>query len=348
MRPVLFEIFGVSFPSYYSSLILGFLLATWLAKRETERLGIDTDDFLDLALWMFILGLIGARILHVIADGYFWDYVHLCTDPLQVKVPSFVHVHCNLDRDCIAAEAGALCNLETLRCHPGRDCLAALKFWQGGLAFYGGLLLAVAYGAHFVRKRKMELLKVLDLTSWAIALGLGFGRLGCFLAGCCFGQISEGPTTLEFPGYVIQARADQSCPKNYDLIEADDGQSYCAFGRPAFLTHVKRGLLKPGSRHSQPVHATQLYEMIFSWLAFLWLFFWRRRRIRFGGQSFLELMLLYGTGRFIVEFFRDDDRGLWLAETLSTSQLIALPLVLGALWLLWRARERSSEEAAEL
>ena len=33
---------------------------------------------------MLLAGVVGARLLHVFADGYFWDYVHLCTDPSQV------------------------------------------------------------------------------------------------------------------------------------------------------------------------------------------------------------------------------------------------------------------------
>ncbi|MBU1428950.1 prolipoprotein diacylglyceryl transferase [Myxococcota bacterium] len=340
MRPILFEIFGVTFPSYYTMLTLGFLLIAYLGKREADRVGINPDDFLDLTFWMFVFGLIGARILHVFADGYFWDYVHLCTDPLQVKVASFIHVPCKINQDCVLANAGGLCHPETLRCYPEQDCLAALKFWQGGLAFYGGLIMAVAYAVYFIRKHKMAVAKTFDIAGWGVALGLGFGRMGCFLAGCCFGQITDAPTALEFPGYVIEARVNDTCPKNYDFIESDKGIKYCAWGRPAFLNHVKHDLLPPKSRHSHPVHATQLYELAFSWSIFAWLYFWRRKRARYSGQLFVEFALLYGIGRFVVEFFRADDRGLWLGGLLSTSQIIALPFIFVALYLMWRWRHK--------
>ncbi len=77
-----------------------------------------------------------------------------------------------------------LVNLEHFRDDP----FQILKIWEGGLVFYGGLLLAVAVSFGYLRWKRLPVWKVADLFSPAIALGLFFGRIGCFFAGCCYGK----------------------------------------------------------------------------------------------------------------------------------------------------------------
>jgi len=67
-----------------------------------------------------------------------------------------------------------------------------LKLWNGGLVFYGGFLAAVAACLVYLRRNRIPFLPVADASAIGIPLGLGFGRIGCTLAGCCFGK----PTTL--------------------------------------------------------------------------------------------------------------------------------------------------------
>src|SRR5579872_5511117 len=84
MRPELFRVLGISFPAYFVLLVTGFLFATAVGALWARRVGENPDVIVDLGISMLIAGVAGGRILHVLADGYFWDYVHLCTDPLQV------------------------------------------------------------------------------------------------------------------------------------------------------------------------------------------------------------------------------------------------------------------------
>src|ERR1700759_4897297 len=84
MWPSFGSVFGEPIPAYFAMLMLGFSVATLVAKRGAIRQGLDGEVIVDLALLSVLGGVAGARILHVIADGYFWDYVHLCTDPSQV------------------------------------------------------------------------------------------------------------------------------------------------------------------------------------------------------------------------------------------------------------------------
>ena len=75
-------------------------------------------------------------------------------------------------------------------CHPqARDCLAWAKFYNGGLAYYGGLVGGTWGVAIIARRDKLPFRKLADMTAIGVAMGLFFGRIGCFLAGCCYGEV---------------------------------------------------------------------------------------------------------------------------------------------------------------
>ncbi len=70
--------------------------------------------------------------------------------------------------------------------------------WKGGLVFYGGVLAAVPVGIWYVKKHGLPVWKTADIMAPYIALGHGFGRLGCFFAGCCYGTPCTGPLCITF------------------------------------------------------------------------------------------------------------------------------------------------------
>src|SRR5579862_1377554 len=87
MRPELFRLSDLGFPSYFVLLLTGFFFATAVCAIGARRIGQSPDVIVDLGLAMLLCGVAGARILHVLADGFFWDYVHLCTNPQLVDWP---------------------------------------------------------------------------------------------------------------------------------------------------------------------------------------------------------------------------------------------------------------------
>jgi phosphatidylglycerol:prolipoprotein diacylglycerol transferase len=87
-----------------------------------------------------------------------------------------------------------LINFGTYRENP----LQMFKLWEGGLVFYGGLLLAVGVTLGYMKWHRLPLWKWTDLFSPPIALGLFFGRIGCFLAGCCYGKETSLPWGVVF------------------------------------------------------------------------------------------------------------------------------------------------------
>lgn len=79
-----------------------------------------------------------------------------------------------------------------------REPLDIFKIWQGGLVFYGGFIGALLTAVIFVKKYELPLGKTADIAAMAIPLGHFFGRIGCFFAGCCYGQSCGLPWAVTF------------------------------------------------------------------------------------------------------------------------------------------------------
>ena len=190
------ELFGQSytlpFPSYFVLLLIGYLFATVMGVLWARRVGQNPDVIVDLGLGTLLAGIVGSRLLHVLADGYFMDYVHLCTDPSKVEW----HVS---RTQCIEQYAGHWDMVRNV-CRPmERDCLAWARFYAGGLTYYGGFAAASLAAYSMLRTDKFPFWKAADMAGMVIPVGLGFGRMGCLFAGCCFGSVTEGPWSMIFP-----------------------------------------------------------------------------------------------------------------------------------------------------
>jgi phosphatidylglycerol---prolipoprotein diacylglyceryl transferase len=181
----------------------------------------------------------------------------------------------------------------------------------GGLVAYGGFLGGFFGTAVHARLKHVSLLRVADAATPAIALGLFFTRLGCYLYGCDFGsRLSDSaPSWLAHLGRFPQW----------------DEHALGLLGSPAFLHHVDTyGLLREEA-FAFPVHPVQLYEaalgLLLSAAAFALV-----RRPKFDGQPLLAFAIAYGSTRFLLEYVRDDpERGSLLG--FSTSQWISMLLV---------------------
>jgi phosphatidylglycerol---prolipoprotein diacylglyceryl transferase len=285
--PVLFSILGEPVPAYFVLLLLGFACATWVQMRLAKASGLSGDSMIDLGIAMLIWGIVGSRLLHVLVDGHLMDYVHLCTDPSQVLWPV-------TERECATYEGAWDAALKT--CHAReRDCFAWAKFWAGGLTYYGGFIAATLAALVHVRREKQPFLKVADIAGVTIPLGLAFGRVGCFLGGCCYGRPSTSALAVVFPP-----------------------------GSDASRAAWKLGHAASPYVPSVSLHPTQLYESAGSLAlaALCALYFQRRGPRSYDGSVFALFVALYGVLRFTVEFYRDDERGAFLS--LSTSQWISL------------------------
>jgi phosphatidylglycerol---prolipoprotein diacylglyceryl transferase len=293
MLPRLFTVQDITYPSYFGLLLSGFLFATVLGVIWARRIGEDPDVIVNLGLTALIFGTIGARLLHVVADGYFWDYVHLCTNPQVVDWPL-------TKAECLSKTYDGVWDLARGVCHPKEaDCFAWAKFWAGGLTYYGGLVAASLSSFYFLKVDRFPFFRAADMAGFVIPLGLAFGRMGCLLAGCCFGTTTSSVLAMSFP------------PDS-----------------PASESQWKAHLLTSKHLASIPVHPTQIYESALSLAIAAFCLYYVHPRKRYDGQVFVVFLVLYAVARCVLEFFRSDDRGGLLG--LSTSQIIGIALVAAA------------------
>lgn len=163
-----------------------------------------------------------------------------------------------------------------------------LNLARSGGVFYGGLIAAVVVALLYMRRHSLPLWTTTDVFAPGIALGHIVGRLGCLLAGCCFGKPADVSWAITFTDPAAMANA--------------------------------------GTPLGVPLHPTQLYDAGAELLILAFLLAFERRGRPFPGRTFWSYMLLYGVSRFIVEIYRGDDRGV-LFDALSTSQFVSLLLV---------------------
>lgn len=189
-----------------------------------------------------------------------------------------------------------------------RQIFSAATLHAGGV-WHGGLLFAALTAGLYVWQQKLSFAPLADAYAPGIALGHVLGRLGCFSAGCCWGQPTDLPWAVTFTN-----------PYSAQIV-----------GVPLRL----------------PLHPTQLYEaaaelIIFGLLVLLW------RRRAFAGQIFAAYLMLYAAARFAIEFYRGDPRGgTYFDGALSLPQVVSVALfvVAAAFWLYQRRRAAVSAHA---
>jgi phosphatidylglycerol:prolipoprotein diacylglycerol transferase len=254
---------GIKVFGYGTMLFLAFLgsmnLAAWRARREK----LDPELIYDLALWVFVGGLVGARLFYVIQ--YWGD-----------RIRSFADI---------------------------------FKIWEGGIVLYGSIMGGTAAFFLYRALRPFPLRPLLDVVAPSLALGIALGRLGCFLNGCCYGDLCEEiPWAVSFPRY-----------------------------SPPWSDQFARGLIDRNTPWSLPVHPTQLYSAIDGMVLLLLLsaYFPIRRR---DGEVMALLMVTYPITRFLIEYLRSDEGVFVLGLTIS--QTISIFVFLAGL-LFWFGLSRS-------
>jgi len=330
---------GEGFPlhTYGLMLMAGFVAAIMVSARLAEREWGGTEglkrrnDVMDLAVWVVVSALVGSKILFIVVTPR--DF-----------------------RDGLA--------------HAFSDPSRLVGALGGGFVFYGGFIGASAAVWWFCRSRKLPFLRLADVIAPTVALGQGFGRLGCFAAGCCWGKPASMhlPWGVRFPGI----------PKALDLFghqtagaiawesQARDVGRWVIESTGQVFDHPVPGAIQVSQWVAQhgttlPIHPTQLYESLAQLLLFVALMIARRYR-RFHGQIVALYLIGYSIIRTTVELFRGDfERGTLhqLIEqvpldawwNISTSQLISLVMFALGLTLLVRrpfgSRELPSTSGAQ-
>jgi phosphatidylglycerol---prolipoprotein diacylglyceryl transferase len=210
---------------------------------------------------------------------------------------------------------------------PSVSFVDAFKIWKGGgLVFYGGFIAGVLTTICYGRVQKLPMAKFLDVCAPGVLVGLAFGRIGCFMAGCCFGDLClpAGHALALEPTKAYQVHTVPA------LSPAQVGVQF-PLKSDAYQQHMKLGLLEPGAAKSLPVHAVQLYEAAIAFALAFWL---HRRKALFPGEISIRMLAGYSVARFVLEFFRGDNAPIYWGMTISqvTSLLLLAVAIVAAVW----------------
>jgi len=336
-------------------LCLACIICTWMATRRAVREGIRKEVLQDLAIWIFVGGILGARLTYLFVEGEpLWQF---------------------------------------------------FRIWDGGLVLYGsvigGLLAYIPAYFILIRRNQISTARLADVIAPSIAVGICLGRIGCFLNGCCFGNVacpeclsvhfpfSSPPRyVLTYQGYqsaagftfsdakgddrtvgsvnpvssaaasglragdvVVKAIAvpTASGTDEHEINRFDDLQDFLTRqwprGKNQLALEVKRGDLivkiGPFTPNTLGLHPTQLYESISMALILLVLLAYFPLR-KNPGEVIALLMLAYGLQRYFNEMLRSDPRPIGFERYVSI--LLVVVGLVGWIWL--RSRPRKMVEHA--
>jgi len=190
-----------------------------------------------------------------------------------------------------------------------------LRIDQGGLMFYGGMIGAVVALFFFARIKKERFFEIADILAPVLPLGHAFGRIGCFLNGCCHGRPTHTIFGVQFPVY-----------------------------SPAWYVQRQNEIIPSTALQTVPVLPTQLFESAANFALFLSLFLLYRKLSPRRGLLTALYFMAYAIIRFVIEPLRDDERmrvsGFSIGQVISIAVFVAGALL--AVWCLYKPAEAQS------
>jgi phosphatidylglycerol:prolipoprotein diacylglycerol transferase len=276
MYPVFFHIPFLNIPIYGYGIMMvcAFLATQWLSGRLAKGWGIDPEIFVNVTLFALVAGVIGSRLSSVLEN-----------------LPDYTRGDLSIWQN--------LFNMINIR--------------SGGLTFYGGVILACPIVIGYFVYKKVSVRLALDICAPCLMLGLGIGRIGCFLSGCCYGATAHVPWAIRFP-YGSDAYVQQ-----FDNQVSDAPREQLDHPVPAPLvisTASGVRLLSPSEigndpslaalardEKSNPVHPTQFYST-FNSLLIMGILLIYLSLPHAPGRVFALMLMLEGPTRFMLEMLR--------------------------------------------
>ncbi len=242
------HIFGYEMSSYFLMALIGCAVSLVFILVRCPKRGLHLDDSLFFFALVLIGAIVGAKVLY-----------------LLVSIPEIY-----AQREILFSSASN-----------------ALSLLSSGFVFYGGLIGGFIGAVCYAHIFQVNAVRTAENFIPAIPLFHFFGRIGCFLAGCCYGIPYSGPLAVTFTEALSDANGISRFP--VQLLEA-------AFNLVLFFVLIIYDRISLKKERKKPLRNFALY------------------------------LIIYGTARFFIEFLRGDAaRGFWGA--LSTSQWISMAVI---------------------
>jgi phosphatidylglycerol:prolipoprotein diacylglycerol transferase len=270
MHPVLFNIFSFPVQTYGMMLALSFLLGIWLSGWRAKKAGLVPETVSDVGFWVILSAILGARLYYVIL--HFEEFKGNLTAIINPFQGDSVGI--------------------------------------GGLVMLGGFIGAIIAGVLFFKLKKLPFLPYADAIAPGVGLGIFLTRIGCFMAGCCYGAQANGAMCVSFP------------------LSSPAGQ---------YQHHI----------HAASLYPSQLFESVGGLIIALVILFVGTRKINFKGLQFYTLCLLYAVLRFLVDFSRVYVEGEHIGP-LSHNQIICIFLFIFAAGMILRGLLFKDEKVASV
>lgn len=266
---------GIPIFGYGLMMFVGFSVAAWLASSRVMQIGQHPDVIWDMLMWALVPGLIGARVY------YLWRH----------GSPEF-------------ETATGLAKL-----------LAAISLWDGGIVFYGSVIGGAVGIVVFCRMRRIPIVPMLDVMAPSLLVGEAFGRIGCFLYGCCYGGACSLPWAVRFPPDSL-----------------------------TFQKMLEKGQVTPDDPATPLLHPTQLYSSLAAFLL-AWLLSRAFQKRRFDGFVLCLFAIFYPINRSLLELLRTDIDP--YQSGLKDAQIFSLVLLLaGSVGMYYFSRHRMLTQVA--
>ncbi|MGH7176838.1 MAG: prolipoprotein diacylglyceryl transferase [Tepidisphaeraceae bacterium] len=302
------EVFRIPFVDlpiygYGLMLVIGFLLAVRVGQFLARRVGVDPELVMNAGLLALVTGILGARVSHILEN-----------------LPEFTR-H---DRSM------------------GSNLLSMLNIRSGGLTYYGGFLVAFPVLVWYALHKRIPVRLGMDIVAPGLMIGLGIGRIGCFMNGCCYGAQCDLPWAVRFPYDSIPYQdefVEGKVQPPHELI-LDNGA-----GRPELMP-ARRAKSIPAlsalasNEHSRWLHPAQLYSTITAVLiAAICVAYFTLPHAP--GRVFAMMLILEGPTRYLLELLRVEPPVVSIGtHGLSLSMVLGIGIFVlgGILWMVFGHR----------
>ncbi len=202
-------------------------------------------------------------------------------------------------------------NTQVIWTHP----FEILQVWNGGMSFHGAVIAVALALVLFARANKLDLLRLADLVAPCVPFGLFFGRLANFINGELWGRPTHLPWGVVFCNTRILREYHGVCPAGTDAR-----------------------------------HPSQLYEATLEGIVLFLILRWATHRAHWlerQGAIVGLFLACYGLFRLSLENVREPDAGMpHFPLGLTMGMILSIPMIVGGLWLIWRALKTPAQSTS--